>query len=53
MNIDGTSAVRRSCSLTIVSSRVDINEYYWGFSTRFKLYLGLKIPDHIKNKYEE
>lgn len=53
MNIDGTSAVRRSCSLTIVSNRVDINEYYWGFSTRFKLYIGLKIPDHIKNKYEE
>jgi len=53
MNIDGTSAIRRSCSLTIVANRVDINEYYWGFSTKFKLYIGLKVPDHIRNKYSD
>ncbi len=53
MNIDGTSAIRRSCSLTIVSNRIDINEYYWGFATKFKLYIGLKVPEHIKDMYKE
>ena len=49
LSIDGTSAVRRTCSLTIVSDRLNINEYYWSFSTKFKLYLGLKVPDHMKS----
>ena len=33
LSIDGTSAVRRTCSLTIVSDRVNINDYYWSFTT--------------------
>lgn len=53
LNVDGTSAIRRSCSLTIVSNRVNINEYYWSFATKFKLYLGLKVPDYIRNQYEQ
>ena len=48
LNIDGASAVRRSCSLTLVSNNVNINEYYWGFSTKFELFIGLKIPDHLR-----
>ena len=51
LNIDGSSAVRRTCSLTLVSDRVNINEYYWSFTTKFKLYIGMKIPDVIKNQY--
>ena len=39
ISIDGTSAVRRTCSLTIISDRVNINNYYWGLSNKFKLYL--------------
>ena len=53
LNIDGTSAIRRSCSLTIISDRVNINEYYWSFTTKFKLYLGLKVPDYIRNQYQQ
>ena len=53
LSVDGTSAVRRTCSLTIVSDRVDINEYYWSFTTKFKLYLGLKVPDYIRNQYSQ
>lgn len=53
LSIDGTSAVRRTCSLTIVSDRVNINEYYWSFTTKFKLYLGLKVPDYIRNQYAQ
>ena len=32
INIDGNSAVRRSCSLTFIAldlDRMDINDYYW------------------------
>ena len=53
LSVDGTSAVRRTCSLTIVSDRVNINEYYWSFTTKFKLYLGLKVPDYIRNQYSQ
>lgn len=51
LSIDGTSAVRRTCSLTIIAERVNIHEYYWSFTTKFKLFIGLKIPKHIKERY--
>ena len=53
LSVDGTSAVRRTCSLTIISDRVNINEYYWSFTTKFKLYLGLKVPDYVRNQYSQ
>lgn len=42
INIDGSSAVRRTCSLTMVSQDVNITDYYWGVKTKFKLEIGLK-----------
>lgn len=42
INIDGSSAVRRSCSLTLVAKDININNYLWGLSTKFKLEVGLK-----------
>lgn len=45
VNIDGASTVRRSCSLTLVAKDVNINDFYWGLNTKFKLEVGLK------NKY--
>ena len=42
INIDGNSAVRRTCSLTMIKEDIDINEYYWGIKTKFKLEIGLK-----------
>ena len=42
INIDGDSAVRRTCSLTMVSQEVNITDYYWGVKTKFKLEIGLK-----------
>lgn len=52
ISIDGTSAVRRSCSLTLIADRLNINEYYWSFTTKFKLYIGLKVPQDLKSEYE-
>ena len=41
ISIDGSSSVRRSCNLTLVSQQVNINDIYWGFSNKFKLYIGV------------
>lgn len=42
INIDGSSAVRRTCSLTLVANNVNITDYYWGLKNKFKLEIGLK-----------
>ena len=49
LSVDGTSSVRRTCSLTIVSSEVEINAFYWGLHTKFKLFIGLR--NKIDEKY--
>jgi hypothetical protein len=41
INIDGASAVRRSCSLTLVAQDFNYSDYYWGLNTKFKLEIGL------------
>lgn len=51
INIDGSSAVRRTCSLTMVSQEVNITDYYWGVKTKFKLEIGLK--NKINKKYPD
>ena len=42
LNLDGKSAVRRTCNLTMVASDVNINEFYWGLRNKFILEIGLK-----------
>ena len=42
INIDGSSALRRTCSLTMVAEDVNYNEYYWGLKTKFKLEIGVQ-----------
>ena len=43
LSIDGSSAVRRTCSsLAMVAQDVNITDYYWGLNTKFKLEIGLK-----------
>jgi hypothetical protein len=34
VNVDGSSAVRRTCSLTMVCEELNIHEYYWGLKTK-------------------
>ena len=42
VNIDGNSAVRRTCSLTMVAQNFNYNEFIWGLNTKFKLEIGLE-----------
>ena len=53
INIDGASAIRRSCSLTIFAQEFSHTNYYWGLNSKFKLEIGIKntvntdMPDII------
>lgn len=51
INIDGNSAVRRTCSLTMITSNVNINDYLWGLQSKFKLEVGLE--NYINSNYPE
>ena len=42
INIDGASAIRRTCSLSLVAKELNINDFYWGLKSKFKLEIGLK-----------
>ena len=51
VNIDGTSAVRRTCSLNMTAENININEFYWGLKNKFKLEVGLK--NNINSNYPD
>jgi hypothetical protein len=43
VNVDGSSAVRRTCSLNLVGGKdLNINDFYWGLNNKFKLEIGLR-----------
>ena len=43
INVDGSSAMRRTCTLQITceEKEVDINDLNWALHTKFKVYIGL------------
>ena len=51
INIDGASAVRRTCSLTLVAQNFDYNNYLWGMNTKFKLEIG--VVNNIDKTYPD
>lgn len=51
INFDGASAVRRTCSLTMVAQNFQYNNYYWGLNTKFKLEIG--VENHINPYYPD
>lgn len=51
INIDGKSAVRRTCSLTLVAEEMNIHDYYWGMNTKFYLEIGMK--NNINKNYDD
>lgn len=52
VNVDGASAVRRSCSLSLVALEDDtiITDSYWYYNNKFKLEIGLE--NRINPEYE-
>ena len=53
INVDGASAVRRTCSLSLVVLEDDeiITDAYWCYNNKFKLEIGLK--NNIDKKYPD
>lgn len=51
INIDGQSAVRRTCSLTLVAKEININDFYWGLKNKFRLEIG--VQNNINSKYDD
>lgn len=51
INVDGASAVRRTCSVNLVAQDVNINNFYWGLNTKFKLLIGIK--NYVDSSYPD
>ena len=51
LNIDGSSTVRRSCSLSLIANDLSIRDFYWSLKSKFKLEIGIK--NNINNNYPE
>jgi len=41
ISIDGNSAVRRTCQLSMVTPQTNIADYLWTLDTKFKLEIGV------------
>ena len=50
LNLDGKSAVRRTCSLSLVADKLDIHDFYWSVKSKFKLEIG--IENTINKEYD-
>ena len=48
VNIDGNSAVRRTCSLSLISE-TPLTDYFWTLNTKFKLAIG--VENNIDSRY--
>ena len=42
VSVNGASALRRTCKLTLVTTDMDINAFHWGLHSKFYLEIGLK-----------
>lgn len=42
INIEGTSAMRRSCDLTLATETQNISDYLWTFNRKFKVQIGVE-----------
>lgn len=51
INLDGDSAVRRTCSLTMIADNLELRDYYWGLKNKFKLEVGMR--NFVDKSYPE
>ena len=51
INVDGSSAVRRTCNLSLITTNTKVNELDWALETKFKLQIGLK--NFIDERYDD
>lgn len=51
VNLDGSSAIRRTCSLTVVAELDEVQSYMWALNSKFKMQVGLK--NVLKSDYPD
>jgi hypothetical protein len=51
VNVDGSSSVRRTCSLNLVTNNARVNELDWALESKFRLEVGLR--NFINSDYED
>lgn len=51
VNIDGESAVRRTCSLTLITDQVDVADYDWTLNHKFNLEIG--VSNRVDSSYPD
>ena len=51
VNVDGTSSIRRTCSLTMISDQLNLKDYNWAIKTKFRLEVGLR--NEIDDRYPD
>ena len=42
ISVDGNSKLRRSCSLNLISDRLNVNEYLWCLNTKIRVSIGMR-----------
>ena len=53
ITLDGDSAVRRVCSLSLTTGNFNINNVYWGLTTRVKIEIGIQNHLYGYEKYDD
>lgn len=53
VTVDGSSSVRRTCSLTLAANELNIHDFYWGLNTKFQLLIGVKNTIKTRTPYIE
>ena len=53
VTVDGTSSVRRTCSLSLAAHELHIHDFYWGLNTKFQLLIGIKNTVKTRAPYIE
>jgi len=51
VNVDGTSAVRRTVSLSMVCKEFNIHEFYWGLKTKVEIWAG--VENNVDKRYDD
>ena len=51
IQMDGSSKTRRTCNLSLVTNKVQLDELNWTLRTKFKLFIGVK--NSIDNRYDD
>lgn len=51
VNVDGSSSMRRTCTLSLLTGKVDMNMVYWALRSKIKISIGLQ--NNVNPSYDD